>query len=54
MEILPQIKRPSKGVESPERSARQLVQELMQKSLQLGRFSLFRLCPRLASAHSGV
>lgn len=38
MEILPQIERPSKGVESPKRSPHQLVQELMQKSLELGRF----------------
>lgn len=38
MEILPQIERPSKGVESPESSPHQLAQELMEKSLELGRF----------------
>ena len=38
MEILPQIEKPSKGVESLERSPHQLVQELMQRSLELGRF----------------
>ncbi len=38
MEILPQIERPNKGSESFEDLPRQLVGELMQKSLELGRF----------------
>lgn len=38
MEILPQIEKPSKGAEDAENSPHPLVQELMQKSLELGRF----------------
>ena len=38
MEILPQIEKPSKGFESPEGLPGRLVEELMQKSLELGRF----------------